>query len=154
MPSSVPPRLRSNLLLVAAVTAFVGFADSAYLTADHYFALPLPCSILHGCEVVLHSVYATIGPIPLALLGVAYYLLMLGFALYLYTSDTISKKTLTLFALLAGIGLALSIVFEGIQFFLIHALCMYCALSALCTLVLAIVSVRLVRLIQTHLSTK
>jgi len=129
--------MRKILLTIAGVS-FIGFADSAYLAADHYFNLPLPCSLTHGCETVLTSPYAMVGPVPLAFFGVAYYLVVMFFALYLYTEPTISRaQTLTLFGF-ALAGFIMSIIFESIQIFLIHALCIYCALSALCTVLLLI----------------
>ncbi len=133
-PSTLPsPRrpLLNKLLLAIAGFSFVGFADSAYLTADHYLALPLPCSILHGCDIVLRSAYSMIGPIPVAMTGVAFYLVVLFFVLYLYTADTLEKRLVYALAGLGTIGFAMSAIFESIQIYLIHALCQYCALSAL-----------------------
>ena len=125
--------------------SLVGFIDSTYLAADHYFNLPLPCALTHGCETVLTSVYSMVGPIPLAFFGVAYYLVTLFFALYLYTADSIShRQALVLFALTL-VGFFMSIAFIYIQLFLIHALCMYCALSALCTVILLACGTWLIR---------
>jgi uncharacterized membrane protein len=127
-------RLRLNrFLLGIAVLAFGGFADSAYLTADHYFALPVPCSLLHGCDVVLNSAYSMVGPIPLALIGVGFYLLVMFISLSLYTSDDLSKRILTVLYALAIAGFVMSMIFEFvIQAILIGAFCDYCALQALC----------------------
>ena len=148
-PSSMPlsPRLPllNRLLLGVAAFAFIGFADSAYLTADHYIALPLPCTITHGCEKVLTSVYSMVGPVPLAVFGVAFYLALMFFALYLYTSDTVSRRgVLTLFGITA-IGFGMSIIFELMQAFLIHAFCQYCLLQALCATFAFICAIALVR---------
>jgi uncharacterized membrane protein len=130
------PRLLNKILLAIAGVSFIGFFDSAYLLADHYFALPLPCSITHGCETVLTSPYSMVGPIPLAAFGVAYYLIVFFFTLYLFTSDQITRRMLQYLFALAAIGTVLSIIFELMQVFLIHAICQYCALSALCTFIL------------------
>lgn len=145
MPPSPRRPLLDRLLLVIAAVAFVGFADSAYLTADHYFALPLPCSLTSGCETVLHSAYSTVGPIPLAALGVAFYLLVLFLALYLYTAAALDKRLVFALFGFGVIGFGMSIVFESIQVFIIHAICQYCALSALCSTLLCIVGVMLLR---------
>lgn len=133
----LPPARPAKTLVAAAVAAFVGFADSAYLTADHYLSLPLPCSLLHGCEVVLHSTWSMVGPVPLAAIGVLYYLAVLFSAVYLLTSMDWPKHATKLFFLVTLAGLIMSVVFESMQVFIIHALCQYCALSALMTLVLA-----------------
>lgn len=144
----VPVRNKTILRLLTAITgvSFIGFVDSAYLLADHYFKLPLPCSITHGCETVLTSPYAMVGPIPLAFFGVLYYLVVMFFALYIYTEASVSRtQILALFALTL-VGFLMSIIFMSIQTFIIGAICMYCALSAVCTLVLFILGVWLVRM--------
>jgi uncharacterized membrane protein len=133
-----PARNKTLLRLLTAITgiSFIGFVDSAYLLADHYFKLPLPCSITHGCETVLTSPYAMVGPIPLAFFGVLYYLVVMFFALYVYTEKSVSRtQILALFALTL-VGFLMSVIFMSIQAFLIGAICMYCALSAFCTALL------------------
>ncbi|MBM3260872.1 vitamin K epoxide reductase family protein [Candidatus Kaiserbacteria bacterium] len=141
--SSTQPSLQAparNSLVMRLLTAivgvsFIGFVDSAYLLADHYFKLPLPCSVTNGCEAVLTSPYAMVGPIPLAFFGVVYYIVVIFFALYLYTEASISRTQILMMFALTLVGFLMSIVFMSIQTFLIGAICMYCALSALCTLV-------------------
>ncbi len=149
-PSSMPlsPRrpLLSRLLLAIAAFAFIGFADSAYLTADHYIALPLPCTVTHGCETVLTSIYSMVGPIPLAVFGVAFYLALMFFALYLYTSDLVSHRGALMLFGITSIGFGMSVIFELMQAFLIHAFCQYCALQALCATVAFICAIALVRI--------
>lgn len=133
-PSSTPPSSRPRPALVfTALFAFLGFADAAYLTADHYFALPVPCGLTGGCEAVLTSPYSMIGPIPLAALGAAYYLLALFLAVYIYTSErpeAARRAVLTVFAL-SGIGVLASAYYMYVQVFVIEALCVYCLGSAL-----------------------
>lgn len=124
------------LLAVLAFLGLVGFADSAYLLADHYIGLPLPCSLGDGCETVLTSAYAMVGPVPLAAFGVGYYLVVLFFALYVYTAPVILRMHTDALLALALVGFLMSCIFIYIQVFLIGAICMYCALSALCTVLL------------------
>ena len=45
----------AKLPVAAALVALAGLADSVYLTVHHYTAVPVPCSILEGCEQVLTS---------------------------------------------------------------------------------------------------
>lgn len=136
--------LRNRLHLAIAIFAFLGFADSAYLTADHYFALPLPCSLLHGCDVVLTSAYSMVGPIPLAVFGVAFYLLALFTAIHAYTSAPSRRIDRALFGLTV-IGFGMSVIFESIQALIIHAFCQYCALSAVLATFMFIAGLWLVR---------
>lgn len=132
MPS---PRPDAPLLAIAFL-GLIGFADAAYLTAEHYFKLPLPCSASHGCDTVLTSPYAMIGPIPLAFFGVVFYLLIMALALYLYAAPSFNRSALWALLVSTIIGLSLSIVFVLMQAFLIHAFCYYCLGSALDTLLL------------------
>ncbi|MBU6321063.1 MAG: vitamin K epoxide reductase family protein [Patescibacteria group bacterium] len=136
MPGTKPAH-RAPLWWAAAI-ALAGFADAAYLTVDHYITLPLPCTILHGCEKVLTSPWSMVGPIPLAAFGVAFYLFALFAALYLATAPALSRLLARAFFGLTLIGLLFSVAFESIQAFIIRALCMYCAGSALATLLLFI----------------
>jgi uncharacterized membrane protein len=141
----LPPLPSKKLVQTILVTAFIGFADSAYLTAQHYFALPLPCSITHGCEKVLTSVYSMVGPIPLAAFGIAFYLFVFFLALDILTTTQMSLGRLRLLTIATIIGFLMSVIFESMQAFLIHAFCQYCALSALASTVLAICGVWLYR---------
>jgi uncharacterized membrane protein len=120
-------------LIVIVIASLVGFADSLYLTLDHYISLPLPCSITHGCETVLHSVYSMVGPIPLAAFGIIFYLFVGFLALFILTSPQPSRKMLLLLVAASAIGAIMSIGFELLQYFVIHAICMYCALQAGCS---------------------
>lgn len=133
MPSK--PRPDAPLLTIALL-GILGFADAAYLTAGHYLTLPLPCSITNGCETVLTSPYSMVGPIPLALFGVAFYLSVVGLALWLYATPSPSRAHFGMLFGLTVIGLLSSIAFVAIQAFVIHAFCMYCLGSALDTLLL------------------
>lgn len=127
--------MKTLLTSIIAVST-VGFADSLYLTLDHYLSLPLPCSISHGCDTVLHSAYSMVGPIPLGAFGVIYYLFVGFLALYILTSPLVSKKYLLLLMLSGVAGASMSVGFESLQFFVIHAMCQYCALSAACTFII------------------
>ncbi len=142
--SPLRPRL-NNILVAIAGLGFIGLADSAYLTLDHYIALPLPCTITHGCETVLTSAYAMVGPVPLAVFGIIFYLALSFLALYILTSSEIKRSFVNALFGLITIGFGMSVIFESIQAFLIHAYCQYCALSALDTLILLILGMWFVR---------
>ncbi len=127
-------------LIIIGVLSFLGFADSAYLTADHYFKLPLPCSITQGCETVLTSPYAMIGFLPVAALGVAYYLAILFITVHHYTSEASEKKLAWAVFFISGAGVLASLYFLYLQAFVIHAFCQYCLGSAATSLLTFIVS--------------
>ena len=113
--------------------ALLGFADAAYLTAKHFQGVIPPCTT-DGCEKVLTSSYATVGPIPLALGGVVYYaLLVMAFVLAI---DSGAQKALRVAAGLMTGGFVASLGLVVIQLFVLHAVCLYCMGSALVSLVL------------------
>lgn len=121
-----------NILLIIVVLAMVGTADTFYLTYKHYSQSGLACSILNGCQEVLGSAYSMVGPIPLALLGLLYYVVLLGLLLrYLFKS---SSSCLRYVLALSGCGLMVSGYLVFIQGFVIKAWCQYCVLSAGITL--------------------
>jgi uncharacterized membrane protein len=114
---------------------FVGLAVTAYLS---YFAFNnlIPSCSIGGCAVVLTSTYSKFLGLPLAYLGLVYYVYM--FALALLVAMDPNSRTLKL-AVLAytAVGLALSAYFEFyIQGILIGSYCEYCAISAITTLLL------------------
>lgn len=128
-----PKVLLAPFYLLAAT--FIGIADTLFLSYYHFINATPACA-LSGCEIVLSHPSATLwGLISLAYLGLIYYLYMLCLvALLAY--DPRSKGLRAGVLLYTGLGLICSIAFELYQFFVIHAMCMYCGISAAVTLVL------------------
>ncbi len=119
----------SNIVIGAMLMLGVlGFADAAYLSANHFFGTPLVCTIFHGCDTVTTSVYSKIGPIPVALLGLVYYLTII--LLLVAYVDTRNKLLPRIIALLTPLGLLASLWFVFVQLFLVKAICLYCMISA------------------------
>lgn len=116
---------------IARALALVGFVDAAYLTATHYAAAPVFCGASGGCETVLTSAYATVGPVPVALVGVVYY----GVAsLAAWTPpEAWSRRTAAFLAGLTGVGLAVTAVLVWLQATVIDAWCRFCLVSAAIT---------------------
>jgi uncharacterized membrane protein len=128
-----PKVLLTPFYLIAAT--FIGLGDTLYLSYYHALGIVPTCAI-GGCEIVLSSPYATpYGIIALSYVGLMYYLYMLALAVVL-AYDPFGKGTRFAIVAYSGIGLLSSIFFELFQFFVIHALCLYCALSAFTTVVL------------------
>lgn len=116
-----------KLIFYSLILGFLGFIVATYLTILHYKnALP-PCSLTSNCEKVLTSEFASIGSVPLALLGSLFYLGVIGVCLLLLTNY--KKIYLTVFYALSAIGFAVSIILILIQQYIIHAFCQYCLLS-------------------------
>ncbi len=119
---------------LSSLLALVGVADAAYLTIEHYAGEIPPCNAIQGCETVLTSQYATIGGIPLALIGLIYYLVVL------ILSRMEGQRPLIALAALTSFGLAASAGLVYLQLFVIGAICLFCMTSAGTTLLLWIVS--------------
>src|SRR3981081_1209479 len=68
-PDSSRDKLRKRLYAVAAIVALLGLADGIYLTGEHITGRTAECIASSGCQEVLSSKYAAMGPIPLAALG-------------------------------------------------------------------------------------
>lgn len=128
---------------IARVLALVGFADAAYLTASHYAGSSVFCGASGGCETVLASEFATLGPVPIALIGAGYYALS---SLVAWTpAASWSRTTATALAGLSGLAFAVSAVLFGIQAFALHAWCRFCLVSAAITTLLFATSIWIVR---------
>jgi uncharacterized membrane protein len=125
--------LMTPFYLIAAT--FVGLADTLYLSYFAY-ANAVPACAIGGCEVVLTSVYSKFFGVPLAYIGLVFYIYMLALGILLAMEPR--SRALSLAALgYTLVGLVLSGIFEFyIQGVLIGTYCMYCAISALTTLVL------------------
>ena len=138
-----------NLNSIKLITAgwltvsLIGFVDATYLTIQHYRGASLDCYVLRDCEEVTTSQYATIGSIPIGLLGALYYVsIILLTTAYL---DTKHSRLLTIIPLLTTLGFLVSLILVYLQIFVIRALCWYCLLSALAStalFILAVISVR------------
>ncbi|HVV14940.1 MAG TPA: vitamin K epoxide reductase family protein [Candidatus Paceibacterota bacterium] len=125
--------LLAPFYLIAAT--FIGLADTLYLS---YFAFmnAVPGCAIGGCEAVLTSAYSKFFGVPLAYIGLVFYIYMLALAVLLAMEPR--SRTLSLATLgYTLVGLGLSLVFEFyIQGMLIGEYCMYCAISAVTTLAL------------------
>ncbi len=115
---------------------FIGIADTLYLSYNHFLNL-IPSCAIGGCEVVLTHPSATLYSlnVPLAYLGLLYYLYLFCLAVLLAWEPK-SRALTTAMLGYTAIGLLCSLSFELYQFFVIGAMCVYCGISAATTLVL------------------
>lgn len=134
---------RSSITIAFLIIAFLGFFDAAYLTAEHYLTLPLPCTITKGCDIVTSSSYSMLGPIPVALVGALYY--MTAFFLMIIYRETKDNTFLMATTALTGVGVLASAWFVYVQAALLHAFCQYCILSAIFTVILFLISTTLLK---------
>jgi uncharacterized membrane protein len=131
-------KLRNRLYSVAAIVALFGLADGIYLTVEHVTGRTAECIASSGCQEVLSSKYAAVGPMPLAALGgLAYFT---AFSVALLAAFGFARCR-SLFALLVGLMFAITLWLFYLQAFVLHAFCDYCLFSAGVTTVLTGIAV-------------
>ena len=126
------PLSRGDLLLLGALLAVAGIADSAYLTYEKYAAAASQACDLNpffNCTVVQTSPYSSVLGIPTAVLVLGGFVILTAlFVLAFRGVERIGPWSvdfwLLLFATLGAlIGLGLSLI----EVFVIHAICLFCA---------------------------
>lgn len=140
---------KSNLytFLRWAVLAFsaVGIVDAAYLSYARLTHTGLTCTVFDGCNAVAGSSYSVLlGIIPLAYLGLVFYLAIFALGIALFFYDRPIVRILLLAA--TSIGIVSSGYFLYVQAVLINAYCLYCVISAGLSIVLFILALVLRRM--------
>lgn len=128
----------AKLPIAAAIVALVGLVDSVYLTVHHLNAVPVPCSLIDGCETVLTSSYAEIAGIPLAAFGAAAYFAAFSLALLAAFGNRL------MWTLFGGQAILMALVSGWLiylQAAVIGAFCQFCLLSAATSLTLLVLFV-------------
>jgi len=125
----------AKIPVAAAVVALIGIIDSVYLTIHHLTAVPVPCSLISGCETVLTSQYAEIAGIPLAAFGAAAYFIAFSLAILAAFGN---RLMWTLFGIQAAVMAAVTCWLVYLQAFVIGAFCQFCLISALTSFTLLI----------------
>ena len=143
--ASVLKRKVAILYGLIALISLAGLADSIYLTIEHISGRSVKCTIVSGCSEVLSSPYATVGGIPLALIGAAAYFSVFSLA----TLAAFEYKLAgTLLTLLVGLMFLTTLWLLYLQAFVIGHFCQFCLVSALVTTILTVL-VLIARKLQT-----
>lgn len=105
----------------------------------HYEPKALICTASGGCEKVQESEYAVIAGVPVAVLGLAFWVLVAALVLW----DTDAARIVL--AALGIAGLAFSAYLVALQLFVIDAICIWCIVNdvALVPLITAAALLRL-----------
>ncbi len=123
---------------------------AGYLTWLHLTGSSALCTGVGGCEDVQYSIYADMGGIPVALIGLLGYPAVMGTLLLERGRSLLGadNASLLLFGLTL-VGTLFSAYLTYLEFFVIHALCPYCIASAvIMVLLLAIAILRLVLMMK------
>ncbi len=121
----------------AAIVSLIGLADSIYLAVEHVSGRSVRCTIVTGCSEVLSSPYATVRGVPLALIGAIAYFMAFSLATLAAFNYRFAAK---LFAVLVSLMFLTSLWLLYLQAFVIRAFCQFCLLSAVVTVLLAILA--------------
>lgn len=127
------------IMLIGILGSILGLGVSAHLYQKKLAHTKLVCPLRTRCDQVLHSRYATSLGIPNELLGMIYY----TFAYVLYVvllsyHGMYAPLVLLALAILSLLGLTMSMYLLSLQAFIIRAWCMWCLLSALATVCIAL----------------
>lgn len=140
-----------HFFILFTILSLVGLTDSSYLAALNVRGVAPTCTILKGCEKVAISSYSSFfGVLPIAFVGIVYYLAMLFFTVYIW-----DRQHKHLFKFLIGastIGFVGSLYFFYLQVVVIRALCLYCIISGVDTLLFWLLATQLVRYNRTKIT--
>jgi uncharacterized membrane protein len=137
-----PPRARWGWTeTTTAVLALIGLLDSLYLSWIKLTNNTTACAGIGDCEAVNNSRYAEVAGIPIALIGVAGYLVILA-ALAAERRWPAAAWTLRLGVFgVALAGALYSAYLTYIEVAVLHAVCPFCVVSAVCMVGILILSV-------------
>jgi uncharacterized membrane protein len=121
--------------------ALIGIADAFYVAQASYTGRPLWCAILEGCNTVVQSPYARLFGVQASYVGLAFYLHMFGLAALL-AFDPLSRGLRLGAVIYTAVGVCYSGYFAYLQLAAIRAVCLYCLISAVLTVLLFIAALR------------
>jgi uncharacterized membrane protein len=127
---------------LAAGLALAGLAISAYLTWVHYADVEPICSGISDCAKVQASKYAELSGVPVAVIGLAGYVAILGSL----AVPGENGRLLAVFLTLVGVGFSGYLTY--LELAVIDAICQWCVASAVVMTALAGVCIARVGLLD------
>jgi len=141
-----------KITIIAIVASIIGFVDSAYLTIIKFTNSPIYCTPgLGDCESVQNSQWATIWGIPIALLGSLAYLALIFCFVFEKRIPVLKQYSQFIIFGISLFGFLYSLFLTYLELFVIHAICQWCILSAICMTVIFIATI--IRLKELQLRT-
>ena len=130
---------RASYVMMAL--ALVGMAVAVYDSYAIYNGQLLWCPPpINGCNEVAASPYARIFDLPVGYYGVVYYLYMFGLSALL-AFDPLARGLRVGAVLYTALGVLFSLYFMVLQLGFISAFCIYCLVSAVTTVLLAVAAI-------------
>ncbi len=128
--------------IYALIAALIGLFDAIYLTWIKLSHNETQCAPgLGDCFTVNTSRYSEIYGIPIAIFGMATYVLIIGILLFEPRVKFLKENgTLALFGI-SLIGVLYSIYLSYLEEFVLHAWCPYCILSAIAITIIFVISI-------------
>jgi uncharacterized membrane protein len=133
------PDDRRRWWLVSGVLALLGVAVAFYLTLVHYDEELLVCGVTSGCKTVQSSKYSELAGIPVALYGLAMYLSLLALGIVRWLRPRFASNATLAAAGIALIGAIYALYLTYVELFVIDAICQWCVISAILTILLCII---------------
>ncbi len=127
---------RPALRIVMIVLATVGLGVASYLTYVHYSGSPPVCTAGGSCLKVQTSIYSKLAGVPVALMGLIGYVAILA---SLVAPENENTRFATLVFTLAGFGFSGYLTYR--ELFSIHAICEWCASSAVIMTILMLLAI-------------
>jgi uncharacterized membrane protein len=115
------------------VLSVIGLGVATYLTIIHYAGISPACTAGQSCVKVQTSVWSKLDGVPVALLGLIGYI---GITLSLLVPDREESRLATLGLTLVGFAFSCYLTYR--ELFSIHAICEWCASSAVILTILFI----------------
>jgi uncharacterized membrane protein len=122
------------------ILSIIGIADAAYVAHGNYAGAQLWCPIIDGCNAVINSPYSRVFGMPMSYFGFIYYLFMFGLAARLACEPAANSVRFRA-VLYAALGAISSAYFIYLQLGLIAAICSYCLISAVTSVLLLFAAV-------------
>ncbi|MEK7248098.1 MAG: vitamin K epoxide reductase family protein [Chloroflexota bacterium] len=118
-----------------ALLALAGIGTSSYLTYSHYADQATVCAGIGSCEFVQTSEYSKVAGVPVALLGLLFFVALEGLAALrlLRFEPALQWGQPAAFAMTLG-GLAFVSYLSYVELFVIDAICIWCVATAGITL--------------------
>lgn len=130
-------------LALVAVLAVAGIVVAGILTAAHLdeSAGGKFCSGAGGCQEVADSQYSTIGPVPVAVIGLLGYLAIGGVVVAAARREDVARVAAVLIFGMSLVGVLFQAWLAYLELFVIRAICPWCVTSQVIITVIFLVSV-------------